>query len=104
MPEKSWFFAMKDDDLKEGSMEFARVKGTPVLLIRKNDTVYSLFGKCKHMGCRLSKGTFSEEYVLKCACHGWEYDIRSGKYLGDEDESLSVFENKVEDGNILVLL
>ncbi|MBP1909743.1 Rieske (2Fe-2S) protein [Methanolobus bombayensis] len=104
MPEKSWFFAIKDDDLKESSMGFARVKGTPVLLIRKNGTVYSLFGKCKHMGCRLSKGTFSDEYVLKCPCHGWEYDIRSGEYLGDKDEALSVFENKVEDGEILVLL
>ncbi len=104
MAEKSWFFALKDDDLKEGNMEFVRVKGKPVLLIRKNDTLYTLFGKCKHMGCRLSKGTFSDEFVLKCACHGWEYDIRSGEYLGDEDEALEVFDNKVEDGEILVLL
>ncbi|WP_094228254.1 Rieske (2Fe-2S) protein [Methanolobus psychrotolerans] len=104
MPEKSWFFALKENDLKEGSMEFVRVKGTSVLLIRKNGVIYSLFGKCKHMGCRLSKGTFSDEYVLKCACHGWEYDIRSGKYLGDKDEALELYDNKVEDGEIFVLL
>ncbi|WP_407355468.1 Rieske (2Fe-2S) protein [Methanolobus sp. WCC5] len=104
MSEKSWFFAMNDDDLKEGGLEFSRVKGTPVLMTRKNGTVYSLFGKCKHMGCRLSKGTFSDDFILKCACHGWEYDIRSGKYLGDKEESLELYENKVEDGKIFVLL
>ena len=104
MSEKSWFFAMKESELPDGSMELARVKDTPVLLIRKGGTIYSLYGKCKHKGCRLSKGELIEEYTLKCACHGWEYDIRSGEYLGDEDESLEIYKNKVEDGEILVLL
>lgn len=104
MTKKSWFFALKEDDLAEGSMNTARVKGTPVLLINKDGNIYSLYGKCKHKGCRLSKGEFIGEYTLKCPCHGWEYDIRSGKYLGDEDESLEIYENKVEDGEILVLL
>ncbi|WP_406660656.1 Rieske (2Fe-2S) protein [Methanolobus sp. ZRKC3] len=104
MAGKSWFFALRESDLPDESMELVRVKGTPILLINKNGMIYSLFGKCKHKGCRLSKGSFSDEYTLKCACHGWEYDIRSGEYLGDEDESLEIYENKVEDGEILVLL
>lgn len=104
MSKKSWFFALKEEDLAEGSMDIARVKGTPVLLINKGGTIYSLYGKCKHKGCRLSKGSFSDEYTLVCACHAWEYDIRSGEYLGDEDESLEIYENKVEDGEIFVLL
>ncbi|WP_292466412.1 Rieske (2Fe-2S) protein [Methanolobus sp.] len=104
MSGQSWFFALKDSDLKDGNMKFVRVKGNPVLLIRKNKVIYSLSGKCKHMGCRLSKGTFSDEFILKCPCHGWEYDIRSGKYLGEKDEVLEVYENKVEDGEILVYL
>jgi nitrite reductase/ring-hydroxylating ferredoxin subunit len=104
MSGQSWFFALKDSDLKDGNMKFVRVKGNPVLLIRKNEVIYSLSGKCKHMGCRLSKGTFSDEFILKCPCHGWEYDIRSGKYLGEKDEVLEVYENKVEDGEILVYL
>ncbi|MBN2109744.1 MAG: Rieske (2Fe-2S) protein [Methanosarcinaceae archaeon] len=104
MPEKSWFYAMKETDLNEGIAEFARVKGTPVLLIKKDGKIYTLYGKCLHMGCRLSKGTFSDEYTMKCGCHGWEYDIRSGKYLGDDSKTLGIYENKVEDGEILVLL
>lgn len=104
MSEKSWYHAIRDSDLKEKSMEFTRIKGKPVLLIRKNGAVYTLSGKCRHMGCRLSKGTFSDEFVLKCPCHGWEYDIRTGKYLGDKDESLDVYENKIEEGEILVFL
>ncbi|GEM_PF-2050071 len=104
MSEKSWFFAFKEEDLAEGSMDIARVKVTPVLPINKSGTIYSLYGKCKHKGCRISKGSFSDEYTLVCAGHAWEYDIRSGEDLGDEDESLEIYENKVEDGEIFVLL
>ncbi|WP_406655564.1 Rieske (2Fe-2S) protein [Methanolobus sp. ZRKC2] len=104
MPEKSWFFAMNEKDLSEGKIEFSRVKGTPVLLTKKEGTIYSLYGKCLHKGCRLSKGTFSDAYILKCGCHGWEYDIRTGKHLGDDSTTLETYENKVEDGEIFVLL
>jgi nitrite reductase/ring-hydroxylating ferredoxin subunit len=104
MPEKSWFFAMKENELNEGKIGFARVKGTPVILVKKDDTIYSLYGKCLHMGCRLSKGNFIDDYTLKCGCHGWEYDIRSGKHNGDDNTALEIYENKIEDGEILVLL
>jgi nitrite reductase/ring-hydroxylating ferredoxin subunit len=104
MSDKSWFFAIKESELVDGSMDLARVKGIPVLLINKGGIIYSLYGKCKHKGCRLSKGSLNDGYTLKCPCHGWKYDIRSGKYLGDEDESLEIYENKVEDGEIYVLL
>lgn len=104
MPEKSWFFALKEKDLADNSIEFVRVKDTPIILLKKNGKIYSLYGKCSHMGCRLSKGTFIDEYVLKCGCHGWEYDIRTGKHLGKKDVALETYENKVEGGEILVLV
>ncbi|MDW7730814.1 MAG: Rieske 2Fe-2S domain-containing protein [Methanolobus sp.] len=104
MPEKSWFFAMEEKDLDNGKIEFARVKGTPVILIKKDGNIYSIYGKCLHMGCRLSGGTFIDEYVLKRGCHGWEYDMRTGNHPGDDNATPKIYENKVEDGEILVLL
>jgi nitrite reductase/ring-hydroxylating ferredoxin subunit len=104
MPEKSWFFALKEKDLTDESIEFVRVKDTPIILFRKNGQIHSLYGKCGHMGCRLSKGTFIDEHILKCGCHGWEYDTRTGKHLGDKDATLETYESKVEGGEVLVLL
>jgi nitrite reductase/ring-hydroxylating ferredoxin subunit len=104
MPEKSWFFALKEKDLIDANIEFVRAKGTPIIIFKKNGQIHSLYGKCGHMGCRLSKGTFIDEHILKCGCHGWEYDIRTGKHLGDKDANLETYENKVEDGEVLVLL
>ncbi len=104
MVESSWLFAIDDNGLEEGSMEFLRLKGKDVLLLRKNGLIFSLSGKCKHMGCSLSKGTFVDDFILKCACHGWEYDMRPGEYLGDKGKSLYMYENKVENGKIFVQL
>jgi|GEM_PF-6970300 nitrite reductase/ring-hydroxylating ferredoxin subunit len=43
---------------------FFRIKGTALLLIRKNGLLYLLFAKCKHMGCPLSE--FRHEFILNC--------------------------------------
>jgi nitrite reductase/ring-hydroxylating ferredoxin subunit len=95
MPERSWFFAITEKDLLDESIQFVRVRGTPIIMFKKNGGIYSLYGKCSHMGCRLSR---------KCGCHGWEYDISTGKHLGDRDATLETYQNKVEGGEVFVLM
>ncbi len=104
MPERSWFFAINEKDLLDESIQFVRVRGTPIIMFKKNGEIYSLYGKCSHMGCRLSRDTFSSEHVLKCGCHGWEYNISTGKHLGDRDATLETYQNKVEGGEVFVLM
>ncbi len=104
MPEKSWSFAINEKDLVNESMQFVRVGGTPIIMFKKNGEIYSLYGKCDHMGCRLSRGTLSSEHVLKCGCHGWEYDISTGKHPGERDAILETYQNRVEGGEVSVLM
>lgn len=45
---------------------------------------------------------FSDEQVIKCPWHGWEYEIETGRLLDDESMSLPTFDVVTEDGTIFV--
>lgn len=103
MPEPSWVFAFNAEELNENSLKVVELNDKPVLLIRKEGQIYALSNKCKHMGCPLSAGIL-EDHTLKCSCHGWKYDIKTGEYLGSKDIVLKVYENKTEEGKVFVYI
>ncbi|HML26952.1 MAG TPA: hypothetical protein PKC27_09730 [Methanomethylovorans sp.] len=37
---------------------------------------------------------------MKCPCHDWRFDIRSGEFLDARELKISVYELKVFDGKI----
>lgn len=42
--------------------------------------------------------------ILRCPWHYWEYDLRTGECLSDEDICLPSYPVRVEDGNVVVSL
>ena len=103
MPEPSWVFALNAEELKENTLKLVQINDKPVLLIRKEGQIYALSNKCKHMGCPLSAGSL-EDRTLRCSCHGWRYDIKTGEYLGSRDISLKAYESKIENGKVFVYI
>ncbi len=99
--EPQWIFAMDDKKLKENAMGVAFPKGLPVLLIKKQGHIYALTNKCAHMACALSAGSL-HGFMLKCPCHDWLYDIRTGQFFNAPEIKLTTYESKVEDGKIYV--
>jgi 3-phenylpropionate/trans-cinnamate dioxygenase ferredoxin subunit len=55
------------------------------------------------MECPLSKGDL-EGYVIKCPCHDWRFDIRSGEFLDAKEITVHAYETKVDDGKVYVNL
>ncbi len=104
----AWIVAM-EDKLAEEKMNVITVEGKKILLIRKEGTVYAIDNKCPHMGCPL-KGGILDGYVLKCSCHNWGFDIRTGMnaktgaYVDKPDAKVSTYQTKISDGNISVML
>ena len=96
-----WVFAMDDGKLKENAMSVAYPKGLPVLLIKKEGRIYAISNKCAHMACALSGGSLFG-FMLKCPCHDWLYDIRTGKFFNAPELSLPVYESRVENGKIFI--
>lgn len=77
------------------------LEGNKVLLLRKGGNFFAMSNKCPHMGCSLSKGTL-KEYVIKCPCHDWRFDIRSGEFIDAKEIKLQVYETRIVDGSVFV--
>ncbi|MEZ5334098.1 MAG: hypothetical protein R2741_02090 [Methanolobus sp.] len=40
---------------------------------------------------------------MKCPCHNWTFDIRTGAYVASDKIKVNVFDTQVKDGKISVL-
>ncbi len=92
---------LKEHDIQDGQMKAIRVKGKAVLLIRKADVVYGLSNFCPHMGCSFERGIL-RDYQVMCPCHGWKFDIRTGKYTENDAIQLSSYPCKIERARIYI--
>ncbi|MDY0387670.1 MAG: Rieske (2Fe-2S) protein [Methanolobus sp.] len=98
-----WVIVANDDEVKEGEMKALDVGGKQVLLIRKAGEMFALENRCPHMNCRLDGGTL-QDYSLKCPCHSWIFDIRSGAYVASDKIKVNVYDTQVKDGEIAILI
>ena len=99
----SWEIAADDNEVKEGKTKPVRIGNKEVLLIRKDGEVFALEDRCPHMNCHLQGGAL-HDYSLKCPCHGWIFDIRSGAYVASDKIKVNVYETQVKDGKVSVLI
>lgn len=84
---------------------------------------YAIANTCAHQGGPLCEGVllddvtgeypgvgervteqFTDEKVIKCPWHGWEYYLDSGDLAGDNQISLPTYDVVVEDGAVFVEL
>ena len=106
----------RKDELLPGSVTGAQVGPIRIAVVRARDgSLHALAGKCLHQGGPLELGpTYAHhattddvgEYVvdgdtdvLKCPWHGYEYDVRTGRTVFDENRCLPRFAVH-EDGEI----
>jgi nitrite reductase/ring-hydroxylating ferredoxin subunit len=101
MPSHEWVFAIDENELKEDSMRIVFPKGIPILLLKKAGRIHAVSNKCAHMTCELGSGDL-DGYTIKCPCHEWRFDIRTGKFLDAGEIKIPTYESKLLDGKVLV--
>ncbi len=94
-------FAFNFDQVSENEIKLVKLNAISMVIIKHNGEVFALNSRCPHMGCSFANGTL-QEYILKCPCHGWTFDIRTGEYQVNRNIKLETFQTKVENGQILV--
>ncbi len=99
--EKRWIFAIKEDEMADGDKKPLLLEGEKVLLLRKDGDFFAISNKCPHMECPLSKGTL-EGHVIKCPCHDWRFDIRSGEFLDAKEIKVPFYETSIMEGSVFV--
>jgi 3-phenylpropionate/trans-cinnamate dioxygenase ferredoxin subunit len=97
----SWVSTIDADKLQENSKVAIYPKGLPVLLIKKGEQIHAISNKCAHMACPLAGGVL-EDCIIRCPCHNWGFDIKTGEFLDAKEIKIQVYQTKLLEGKIYV--
>jgi nitrite reductase/ring-hydroxylating ferredoxin subunit len=64
--------------VSDGQPESAIRDGVAVCLVRVGSRTHVFADRCPHRGHPISEGAVVDG-VLRCALHGWEFDVESGR-------------------------
>lgn len=96
-----YVLAAKLAEVPPGRMICVEVGGERVALYNVAGTIHATRDCCTHQSFPLSKGVLRGKYV-KCALHGWEYDVTTGEYQGNPDIHVRRYPVKVEGDQVWV--
>ncbi len=89
------------DTLEDREPDHAIVCGVDLVIVRFDDAVSVLYGRCAHRGALMSDGHVDGDNLI-CGVHGWDYRMDSGISEYQNSETLPKFNAWIEDGNVLV--
>ena len=79
----------------------ALVENVDLVVVRFDDEVTVLYGRCLHRGALMADG-FVRGDDLICGVHNWDYQIETGVSSYDNTEVLAKFSAWIEDDSVLV--
>lgn len=112
------YVVCKTSDLPAGERKIVDLDGKSVGVFNVEGEFYALLNYCPHAGGALCRGpvtgtalptdAFKYLYgrvgrVLRCAWHGWEFDIPTGEALVDPKIKAKTYRVTVENGDDVVV-
>lgn len=82
-------------ELEDRVPAYALVANVDLVVIRHDDQVSVLFGRCHHRGALLADGHIDGPNLI-CGVHGWDYRFDTGVSEYNNDEALARFEAEVD--------
>ena len=79
----------------------ARVSNVDLVVIRYDDEVSVLYGRCAHRGALMADGQVSGDNII-CGLHGWDYRVDTGISEYNNSEYLDKFESWIEGRKVWV--
>lgn len=91
-------YVCKTSDVPEKAAKIVTVSKMPIGIFKLHDGYHALLNVCPHKGAALCEGpvcgtareTDDREFVydqegeiVRCAWHGWEFEIRTGEFIVD---------------------
>jgi nitrite reductase/ring-hydroxylating ferredoxin subunit len=111
-------YVCPSDELRQGQPHIVAIRGFTVGVYRLADSFHALLNVCPHRGAPLCEGPqcgttapvgnqdfvyHREGEIVRCAWHGWEFDIKTGASLVEPSVRARTFPVMVEDGKIYVI-
>ena len=104
-------------EIPSGGNKVVTVEGREIVVFHVNDEFFALLNRCPHEGAPLAKaacvahleldepGVFKRSRVgemLRCAWHGWEFDMRTGQsYFDPQHTRVRTYPVAIEPGEDL---
>lgn len=79
----------------------ALVSNVDLVIVRYDDAVSVLYGRCHHRGALLADGHVDGDNLI-CGVHGWDYRYRTGISEYNNSEKLDAFSSWVENDEVWV--
>ena len=89
------------NELEDRLPAHAIVANVDLVIVRFDDSVSVLYGRCAHRAALMSDGHVEGDNLV-CGVHGWDYRVDTGISEYNNSETLPKFEAWIEDGNVLV--
>ena len=86
---------LKFSELKDRIPAHSEIKGLDLVVIRYDDNISVLYGRCLHRGALLADGHIEGKNLI-CGVHGWDYCVDTGVSEYNNDEVLYKFATKIE--------
>jgi len=87
--------------LADRTPTYALVAGVDLVLVRFDDQVRAMYGRCLHRGALMADG-FVRGDDLICGVHEWDYRLDTGISAYNNAEALHVFASEVRDDAVWV--
>ena len=87
--------------LKEKTPTHAKVLNTDLVIIKYDDNVSVLYGRCLHRGALLSDGYVDGDNLIY-GLHFWDYKYESGISEYNPSEALHKFKSIIENGSVYI--
>ena len=106
-------------ELSPGDRRIVEVDGRSIGVFNVHGRFYALHNGCPHKGGELCAGPITgtvmptqdrafvyarEGEIVRCALHGWEFEIETGRALADPKVHARTYPVSVEDGQVVVTL
>jgi glutamate synthase domain-containing protein 2/nitrite reductase/ring-hydroxylating ferredoxin subunit len=89
------------DDIEDRKPVHALVADVDLVIVRYDDEVSVLYGRCAHRGALMSDGYVDGDNLI-CGVHHWDYRVDTGVSEYRNSEALPKFNAWVEDGKVCV--
>lgn len=90
------------DTLGDRQPAYALVANVDLVVVRFDDKISVLYGRCLHRGALMSDGFVDANDNLICGVHNWDYRLDTGVSEYNNKEVLPKFTSWVEDGKVWV--
>ncbi len=93
---------LKFSELPANQPTHYQINGLDLVVIKYNDKVSVLYGRCLHRGALMSDG-YVDGHNLICGLHGWDYRIDTGVSEYNNKEVLHKFTAEIKDDFIWLI-